>query len=264
MNLKPCSHRPVLNPCTLEGKKYQVDPYIGCEHYCYYCYALNQAETDWRKEILIHQDIERQLADELNDIEPQPIYMGWQTDPYQPCETEQAQTRKVLKLFLEKGHSASILTKSDLILRDLDLLTQMENGAASISVAFNDDRTRGLFEANTMATDKRIEALRQLKKAGVKTGALLCPVIPYITDAVQLIDNLVPYADVIWIYGLSIENPSDPSWLNLEPILNHHFADIKDQIEATVFSRDHGYWTQLREELADLKDDRGLNLNIHV
>ncbi|MCP4577402.1 MAG: radical SAM protein, partial [Deltaproteobacteria bacterium] len=117
MNIKPCDNRPALNPCTLKDRNYQVDPYIGCEHYCYYCYALNQAETDWSKEVLIHKDITSQLESELAGIPPQLIYMGWETDPYQPCEAECRQTRQVLELLLEKGFSASILTKSDLVLR---------------------------------------------------------------------------------------------------------------------------------------------------
>jgi len=91
MNIKSCKNRPVLNPCTLEGRNYQVDPYIGCEHYCYYCYVLPLAE----------------------------------------CR----QTRKVLELLLNKGFSVSILTKSDLVLRDTDLLASMKNARVSVSVS---------------------------------------------------------------------------------------------------------------------------------
>jgi DNA repair photolyase len=264
MKIKPCASRPVLNPCALEGKNYQVDPYIGCEHYCYYCYALNQAETDWRKEILIHKDITSQLEAELAEIPPQTIYMGWQTDPYQPCEAEYRQTRQVLELLLGKGFSASILTKSDLILRDADLLQKMNAPSVSASVAFNDNQIRGLFEANTMDTEKRIEALRQMKAAGVRTGALICPVIPYITDAIQLIDMLAPCTDVIWVYGLSIVNRSDQSWLNMQKILNREFPDLLDRMASAIFSKEDRYWAQLREDLVALKNDRQLNLNIRL
>ena len=68
MNIKPYDNRPLLKPCTLEGRNYLVDPYIGCEHYCYYCYALNQAQTDWSKEILIHKELISQLESELAEI----------------------------------------------------------------------------------------------------------------------------------------------------------------------------------------------------
>lgn len=264
MIVKPCDNRPVLNPCTLEGLHYQVDPYIGCEHYCYYCYVLNQAETDWSEEIQIHEDIVGQLKDELSDIQPQTIYMGWQTDPYQPCEAESRQTRRVLELLLEKGFSASILTKSDLVLRDMDLLRAMKNASVSVSVAFNDDEVRRIFEANTVMTEARIVALQKLKKAGINTSALIFPVIPYLTEVTPLIDMLVEHTDKIWIYGLSILNRSEKNWQNVEGLLDRHFADIKEQVEAVIFSKNHTYWENLRRELVALQKKRQLNLSIHV
>ncbi len=262
MNIKPCDNRPVLNPCTLKGRNYQVDPYIGCEHYCYYCYALNQAETDWRKEVLIHKDITSQLESELAGIEPQTLYMGWQTDAYQPCEAQCRQTRQVLELLLEKGFSASILTKSDLVLRDTDLLQKMNAATVSVSVAFNDNDVRRLFESNTIDTEDRIDALRKLKTAGLRTSALICPVIPYITDIISLIDMVAPHTDKIWIYGLSMINRTDQNWQNVESILESHFHDLRNQIEMVVFSKGHSYWVNLRQDVIRLQKD--MNLSIHL
>ncbi len=264
MKVSVCKKRPILSPCGLKDIDYQVDTYVGCEHYCYYCYALPQAETDWAKEILIHKDIVDQLSQELDKIPPQTIYMGYHTDPYQPCEAEYRQTRKVLELFLKNGFSASILTKSDLVVRDIEILKEMNDAAISVSVAFNDNQTRRLFEANTIDTEKRIEALNKLKEAGVKTGALLCPIIPYITDAIQMIDMLEPYADVIWIYGLSINDRSGQNWLNIQKILCSQSPDLIEQIEPVIFSKDHSYWAELRESLKMQKKARKLNLNIHI
>ncbi len=264
MKLTTCSYRPILVPCSLKNLDYQVDPYIGCEHYCYYCYALNQAETDWTKEILIYKDIAGQLSRELEKISPQTIYMGYYTDPYQPYEVEYRQTRKVLELFLEKGFSASILTKSDLVIRDMDLLKEMSSASVSVSVAFNDNRIRQQFEANTMDTEARIEALCKLREAGIRTSALICPVIPYVTDVIPLIDMLVPHTEAIWIYGLSFEGYSDPNWQNVQGILNSHFLHLKEKIETVIFSEDHLYWIQLRQDLLELAKDRQLNLRIHL
>lgn len=264
VKVSECTKRAILSSCGLKGIDYQLDPYVGCEHYCYYCYALAQAETDWSKEICVYRDIAGQLREELENIPPQKIYMGYQTDPYQPCEAECRQTRKVLELFLERGFSASILTKSDLVVRDVDLLKAMADASVSVSVAFNDNSTRRLFEANTMDTEKRVAALRQLKQAGVGTGALVCPVIPYITDAVQWVEALHPHADVIWVYGLSINDPSEQNWINTRKILTDHFPDLIDQIEPILFEKDHAYWANLRQRLEELKKARQLNLNIHV
>ena len=167
MEIKPHANRPVLNPCTLEGRNYQVDPYIGCGHYCYYCYVLNQAETDWTKEVWYHENLADRLEEAISGIQPQSIYMGWHTDPYQPCEKECCQTRQALELLQSKGFSAGVLTKSDLILRDMDLLQKMDQASVSVSVAFKDNAVRQLFEADTMDTEPRIEALRKFKAAGV-------------------------------------------------------------------------------------------------
>lgn len=264
MKLTICSYRPILVPCCLENLDYQVDPYVGCEHHCYYCYALNQAETDWTEEILMYKDIASQLSRELEKIPPQTVYMGYYTDPYQPCEAEYRQTRKVLELFLEKGFSANILTKSDLVVRDMDLLKEMSRASVSVSVAFNDNRVRRQFEAKTIDTEARIEALRKLREAGIKTSALICPVVPYITDVMPLIDMLVPHTEAIWIYGLSFEEYSDRNWQNVQGILNNHFPHLKEKIEAVIFSKDHPYWIELRQALLELAKDRQLDLRIHL
>ena len=264
MQVSTCSRQPILAPCELKNFSYQVDPYVGCEHYCYYCYVLNQAETDWTKEIRVFNDLTGLLRGELKKISPQKIYMGYYTDPYQPSEVEFRQTRKVLKLFLENGFSASILTKSDLVVRDIDVLQEMDNASVSVSVAFNDNNTRLQFEANTIDTGDRIAALRKLREAGIQTSALICPVIPYITDVIPLIDLLDPYTDVIWIYGLSMNARSDRNWQNVQGILNIHFSEQKEAIEAAIFSKDHPYWIELRQNIIDLQKDRPLNLNIHL
>jgi DNA repair photolyase len=264
MKISTCTDRPLLSTCELENFDYQVDPYIGCEHYCYYCYVLNEAETDWQKEILVYKDIHSQLSRELKNISPQKIYMGYYADPYQPCEEDYRQTRQVLEILLANGFSVSILTKSDLVVRDLDLLKQMDNANVSVSVAFNDNQTRKQFEASTINTEARITALKKLKDSGVGTSALICPVIPYITDAKPLIDLLAPCTDKIWIYGLSILSPSDTSWQNMQRILEKHYSDQKPKIEEVIFSKDHSYWEQLREELSNIQRMQELDLRIHV
>jgi DNA repair photolyase len=213
---------------------------------------------------MIHKDIIDQLKREIDSISPQTIYMGYYTDPYQPCEAEQLQTRKVLEFLSGKGFSVNILTKSDLVTRDIDLLQRMKNASISVSVAFNDNGIREKFEPNTKDTEVRIDALRKLREAGIKTSALICPVIPHITDAMPLVDQLATLTDTIWIYGLSIETRSDQNWQNLEIILDEYFPDLRKPIEDIVFTKDHQFWTRLRQELEDIQKNRGLTLNIHV
>ena len=264
MKVTICSDRPLLTGCGLKNFNYQVDTYVGCEHYCYYCYVLGQAETDWSKEILIHDKMADRLSRDLEGISPQTIYMGYHADPYQPCEVAFKQTRIALECLLSANCSASLLTKSDLFVRDIDLLEKMEDAAVSVSVAFVEDDVRTRFEANTISTDKRIAALAELKRVGIKTGALICPVIPHITDVRSLIESLEPVADQIWVYAFSAIDREEQSWKNTHQILQEHYPDQVGQIEHIIFSKQHDYWKQLRGDLATLKEERNLSLNIHV
>lgn len=264
MKMTPCTNQQIMSPCSLKGRNYQIDPYVGCEHYCYYCYALNKSVTDWREEVMFHEDIVRRLETELSKIPPQTIYMGWETDPYQPCETGELQTRKVLELLQKKGFSVSILTKSDLVLRDLDVLQKMNEPTVSFSMAFTNNCDRQFFEANTMDTEARIAAMQKLKSLGIRSSVLLCPVIPYITDVMTVIDSVAEPADKIWIYSLSILNRSDRNWQNIEDILERHYTSLKSRIEEVVFTKNHWYWNNLRDELLQLRQERNLNLDIHV
>ncbi len=264
MKITPCTNRPILQPCSLKDRDYQIDPYVGCEHYCYYCYALNKAETDWQEEVMVHADLVNRLQTELSGIPPQAIYMGWETDPYQPCEANHLQTRKILELLQKNGFSVSILTKSDLVLRDLDVLQKMKAPTVSFSIAFTDNQVRERFEAKTIDTERRIAAMRQLRSAGVNSSVLLCPVIPYITDVPAVIDSVAGLANTIWVYGLSIQRRSDSNWQNVEGILAHHYSDLKPRLEEVLFSEDHAYWRRLRTDLLQLQQERHLNLNIHL
>ena len=245
----------VLEACPTLNYNYQLDPYRGCEHLCHYCYALNKAETDWEKEILIHENLPAQLNAELDLLEPQVIYIGMNSDPYQHSELKYRQTRKALELIAEKKFSASVLTKSNLIIRDIDLFCKMPSPSAGISIAFTDEVSRKRFEKKAYPTAERIEALKTLKEAGISTYALVCPVLPYITDVETLISRVTPYADQIWTYRLKIDSPEDPNWINLNLILKRYYPALRDAYREIIFSESHDYWHEIKEVL----DKAGLN-----
>jgi len=264
MRVRLCARQPLLQPCSLEGHAYQLDPYIGCEHRCTYCYALNGAETDWSEEILTYQDMAGQLDRELSRLQTQSIYLGWNSDPYQPSEEVHRQTRRALERLARRGFSVCILTKSGLVARDADLLARMPGSSAGISIAFQDDRVRRLFEASAPPNARRIEALKALKGAGVKTYALICPVMPFITDVPSLVEMVAPYADTIWIYALSFETEGGRNWQNVRAILDCHFPGLAEQYGQIAFSAGHPYWAELRQELAEFQQESRLDVRTEL
>lgn len=264
MKISYCTKRNILHTSTLLDFKYEIGPYYGCEHNCHYCYAHDQEETDWTREILIHEDFTEQLETELSGLEPQTIFIGMDTDPYQPVEEKYRHTRETLKLFSNKGFGACILTRSDLVVRDIDLLVKMPGSSVGISVAFQDEKTRTLFEASSPSTERRVEALRKVKQAGIETYAMITPVMPLITDIDFQLDMLADCADTIWIYRLSMKSEDVASWKNTENILREHFPELADRFKEITFSSGHQYWTDLKRKLEDIQKKRQLNLVINI
>jgi DNA repair photolyase len=264
VKVRVCTHQPIVQPCSLEGHEYQIDPYIGCEHRCSYCYALNQAKSDWRHEVLTYPDIARQVSSELAGLEPQTIYMGWNSDPYQPCERIERRSRRVLELLAQRGFAACILTKSGLVARDADLLARMPGSSAGISLAFQDEQVRQLFEAAAPPNEVRTGALEALKEAGVRTYALVCPVMPFISDVGRLVEMVAGCADTVWVYALSMESEDDPNWRNVEAVLDTHFVGLTEPYKRIAFAASHPYWAEVRSGLEMLREESGLDLRIKL
>jgi DNA repair photolyase len=196
--------RSILNECHSERVPFRwtVNPYRGCEFGCRYCYARYTHEFmeidggEFEKKIYVKKDagplVERDLSSEK--IWGEHIAIGTATDPYQPAEKEFAVTRTILERMLEReGLSLSITTKSDRVVRDIDLLQEIAK-RSSISVNFSittvKTRLARLLEPRAPRPDLRFEALHKLREAGIAAGVLGMPILPGITDAEEDLDAL--------------------------------------------------------------------------
>ncbi|HIE05576.1 MAG TPA: radical SAM protein [bacterium (Candidatus Stahlbacteria)] len=264
MKLREVAVDQIVQRCRLEMFDYQIDPYTGCEHRCRYCYTLNGYDVQEYGEIRTSKNLEQQLAEELSKLEPQTIYIGMDTDPYQPCERTHQQTRKILSFLARCHFSASILTKSDLIIRDRDLLTTMLEPQAGVSIAFHNEQLRKIFEPDAPANEKRVNALRKLKEASIETYTLITPVMPFITEIEKIIEIVSPYSDAIWIYRLEIRSTDEKNWQNLRRLIDNNFPDLASRFTEVVFSPDHDYWKETRGKLQEMNDKYQFNLKIEL
>ena len=171
-----------------------INAYRGCEHGCVYCFAR---PTHAYHDLSPGLDFETKLFAKPNaanllrktlakpKYKPQWIAMGTNTDPYQPIETRYRITREILELCLDARHPVTITTKSNRVLRDLDILEQMAKQslvAVSISVTSLDPKLSSLLEPRATAPGKRLAAIGKLAEAGVPTHCSVSPIIPAITD----------------------------------------------------------------------------------
>lgn len=171
-----------------------INPYRGCEHGCVYCFARPShaywglsAGLDFESKLFHKPDAPEILAKELSKkgYKPGPIALGANTDPYQPVERDQQLTRHILEVLAEFKHPFSIITKSDLVLRDLDIIAPMaKQGLASVAVSVTtlDRKLANRLEPRACTPSKRLEAIHKLSKAGVPVTTLVAPIIPAIND----------------------------------------------------------------------------------
>ncbi|ODR95304.1 radical SAM protein [Methyloceanibacter stevinii] len=172
-----------------------INPYRGCEHGCVYCFArpthafLGMSpgldfETKLFAKTNAAQALERELA--APGYEPRMIAIGSNTDPYQPVERRYRIMRRILEVLSEANHPVGIVTKSALVLRDLDILQSMaERGLVKValSVTTLDRQLARTMEPRASTPDKRLEAVETLSNAGVPTSVMVAPVVPGLTDA---------------------------------------------------------------------------------
>jgi DNA repair photolyase len=195
------SARSILNR-TKPGMPFAwtINPYRGCEFGCHYCYARYTHEfmgmengRDFEEKIFAKKASADLLRRELRKISRDDgIAIGTATDPYQPAERRFERTRAILAVFAkQRGWRLGITTKSNLIARDLDLLTEIRRGNildVNITVTTLDARLARLLEPRAPRPDLRLEALRSLSAAGIYAGVFPNPVMPGITDSDESLD----------------------------------------------------------------------------
>lgn len=171
-----------------------INPYRGCEHGCIYCYARpshcylgHSAGLDFETQLYAKPIAAALLEKELAapGYRPATMALGTNTDPYQPIERERRITRSVLEVLERTGHPVGIVTKSALVVRDIDILQRMaERGLAKValSVTTLDRHLARRMEPRASTPSRRLDALRQLSEAGIPTAVMVAPVIPSLND----------------------------------------------------------------------------------
>jgi DNA repair photolyase len=172
-----------------------INPYRGCEHGCVYCYARPthaylglSPGLDFETKLFMKPNAPELLERELSapNYVPKMIAIGSNTDPYQPIERRHQITRRILEVLERAGHPVGIVTKSALVLRDLDILARMAKRdlvKVAVSVTTLDAKLARTMEPRASTPPRRLDTLRQLVAAGVPTSTLVAPVIPAINDA---------------------------------------------------------------------------------
>jgi len=235
--------------------EFTINPYRGCEFACHYCYARYTHEFlelrdphEFESKIFAKQFNPDLLRQDLRRMDPSKrIALGTATDPYQPAERRFEVTRRVLEILARfEGLHLGIVTKSDLITRDLDLLETIGHRSSlsvNITVTTVDAKLARLLEPRAPRPDLRLRTVRILRQAGIETGVLCCPLLPLINDSEPQLDSLaraVAAAGAQWLHGnvLYLPQAARGAWF---PFLAKQFPHLarkyRDHFHNSVYLR---------------------------
>lgn len=253
----------ILTESKLPESDYCINPYVGCAHACVYCYArfmkrFTGHTEPWGEFVDVKVNAVELLRKRLHSMRAKKtgvVLLGSVTDAYQPLERKYALTRGILRELATAGFPVSILTKSDLVVRDIDILKSFESCSAGLTITTMDDSVRAIIEPRTASAGRRVDALRQLHESGIPTYVFIGPILPGITDLRAIFSSVVGLVDTVWGEALNIRAGN---WKNLEATIEAHFPALLPNFRELV--RDSGYWNEVEQEFRSLSEEFGVPL----
>jgi DNA repair photolyase len=262
MEIKKVLCKSVLSKSGLYDSKYSINPYRGCSNSCIYCYApyVLREGRKWGSFVDVKINAPEVLEKEIRKNNSGNVLISSVTDPYQPIERKYEITKKILEKLKNTKLFVSILTKSSLVLRDIDLLKQL-NCEVGLTITTLNDNVRKIFEPNASSVEDRLNALKQLKDSGIKTYIFFGPMLPYISDR-NLEDTLKKLAELkpkkIYFDKLNIKHPFQ--WSKIKAVLKENYADLADKWQSAISNEE--YYKELKEKIIEIC--KNLNLNCEL
>ncbi|MDQ1372573.1 MAG: hypothetical protein QG582_1491 [Candidatus Thermoplasmatota archaeon] len=248
-----------LSVSKLPGLDWALNPYRGCAHGCLYCYVQDVTgfalDRPWGSAVEAKVNIAHQLKAELAKGVKGVVGVGTVTDPYQPAEAELELARSCLALLKRYDARTSILTKSDLVARDLDLLGGWEGVEVGVSVGCPDDAAASVLEPGAPSPSRRFAALAMLSEAGVDTYLMAAPIVPSASGSDSALADLVRRAFESGVKRVMWDG------LNPKPVASQRMVAAVPTLKADLETARSGAWSsRVRIRLSEECGRRGLDL----
>lgn len=239
----------VVTKSNLPVSDYSVNPYVGCTHACKYCYAC------FMKRFTGHAEPWGEFLDvkfwpEIRKPEKyagKELFFGSVTDPYLPQEETYRRTRSLLEQLQGVDIKLSIQTKSDLVLRDMDLIRTFPNARVGFSINTLDENFKDDMEQG-VSIERRIAAMKKLHDAGIRATCFISPIFPGITDCEAIIDRVKDQCNLVWLENLNLRGSYKPAILDYIRKRHSELSPLYEEIY------NHGsrlYWETLNAALRE-------------
>lgn len=259
----------VLSPTGMRQAEYVVNPYRGCQFGCTYCYAqcskfARKQNKAWGDYVDVKVNAFDVFEKELSANPSGRIMFGSVTEVYQPLEKKYELTRRLLGRLVGTDMSVLILTRSDLIVRDIDILKQLGDVLVCFTINTTDTTVIRAFEKRSPAFEQRRDAVRTLYEAGIPVYVHVGPCLPHLTDPQKIFAELAPYC-----YRFDIENLNLKMvpWTRLHELIRLSFTPLLESYE-TIYRNEgmfNDYWQGVRVTLNELGRvyDRDVRIHFH-
>ena len=222
---------------------YTVNPYIGCEHGCTYCYArfmkrYTGHKEAWGEFVDVKVNAASLLQREVKRKRVGRVWISGVCDPYQPLEKKHELTKSCLEILLKHGWPVTVQTKSPLVLRDMESLRKFNQIEVGLTITTADEDIRKIFEPNSPPIKERIETLEKLHSIGIKTFAMIAPMLPKAEGLVAQLSGKVDYV--------------------LIDKMNYHYADRVYRRYKLEYAMTSNFFTRKKIELADAFKKEGI------
>lgn len=248
MKIKEVKARSILNKSKIFD--YCLNPYTGCSHACRYCYAglfmprYSGHSEPWGQFVDIKLNAPELLRQQLPRSRPGTVWIASVCDPYQPVEARYRLTRECLQILSQHNFPVFIQTKSDLVVRDLDIIKDISDLEMGFSLATDDDHTAALFEPGAPAITRRLNALEKIKIHNIKTFVFIGPILPQ--NPVRLVGLLKGLADKVFIDRLNYVG---------------QFINFYRRYNLTSFAGD-GFFQQVKRDLVEELTKNGIRYEL--
>ena len=245
----------VLTKSNLPIAGYSINPYVGCPFGCKYCYAT------FMKRFTGHQEdwgmfLDVKMWDKIKNPEKykgKTMIVGSVTDGYNYFESKYKRTRTFLEEMQGSGINLIITTKSNLVTRDIDLIKTYPNPLVAWSINTLDEDFKNDMDI-APSIKSRIDAMKKVHEAGIRTTCFISPIFPGITDVFSIIEEIKDFCDYIWLENLNLRGTFKPTIIKY---IEEKHPDLKELYTKIYAKKDLSYWEELDNKVKEYSDKNG-------
>lgn len=262
MKVNEIQVKSIITKSNLPGVDFVINPYIGCQHACIYCYAdfmkrfTGHVNEDWGEFVDVKINSVETIVN--SKLEGKTVLMSSVTDPYQSIEARYKITQQILEKLLPFQPSLEILTKSSLVYRDVEILKKFKNLKVGVSLNTLDSKVSKLLEPCATLPQGRIETLKKLHLEGIKTYLFMSPIFPEITNFKEIIEETKDYVDEFLFENLNIRANNNKRIFKFIKMYNSELIPLYQEIQ-----KDLKYWNKLEGDIIDYCTENKIKFKIY-